>query len=284
MTLENYYRNAGVSRVGSREIEGLQDERPEEFRRLGLRMLAREICEILRSHDPGSCAINATGGYKAQIAIAVLMGQAIGVPVYYKHERFDEIVPFPPMPVSLDMDIWLKCSPMFYDLGRTTEPVAVALWREELGSPLDERMETLLDRVEIDGTEFVGLTPTGQIFHETFRERFRQQASRSLPRAAQGSEKREPHLEQAGWPGEHPDVERFMRAVTAEVSFVCRCSTIYFNPDLGARCCFRLSTKGIEGIYPSGGATVKFRVDTTAVSQDEKLAAVAKLNEWLASR
>ena len=75
-----------------------------------------------------------------------------------------------------------------------------------------------------------------------------------------------------------------MRAVTAEVSFVCRCSTIYFNPDLGARCCFRLSTKGIEGIYPSGGATVKFRVDTTAVSQDEKLAAVAKLNEWLASR
>ncbi|MBK8182915.1 MAG: hypothetical protein IPK63_08425 [Candidatus Competibacteraceae bacterium] len=29
------------------------------------------------------CAINATGGYKAPVAISVLIRQALGVPIYY---------------------------------------------------------------------------------------------------------------------------------------------------------------------------------------------------------
>jgi len=36
-------------------------------------------------------AINATGGYKAQIATTALIGIALDIAVYYKHERFNEM-------------------------------------------------------------------------------------------------------------------------------------------------------------------------------------------------
>ena len=85
-------------------VEGLRDDDPDLFRTQGLRNLAKLFGERVRESRQNfiPCAINATGGYKAQIAIAVLMGQALDIPVYYKHERFDAIIPFPPMPVALD--------------------------------------------------------------------------------------------------------------------------------------------------------------------------------------
>ncbi|MGI5862875.1 MAG: putative CRISPR-associated protein [Myxococcales bacterium] len=72
----------------------------------GLRNLVRAIGKIARdAGGPEWVAINATGGYKAQIAVAVLIGQALGSPVFYKHERFEsEVIAFPPMPVSFDYD------------------------------------------------------------------------------------------------------------------------------------------------------------------------------------
>src|SRR5207253_8182541 len=45
-------------------------------------------------------------------------------------------------------------------------------------------------------------------------------------------QKRPPRLERAGWPGEHPEVERFLARVTAEVPQVAHCATFYYNPDL----------------------------------------------------
>ncbi|MFM6355576.1 MAG: putative CRISPR-associated protein, partial [Planktothrix sp.] len=103
--LKYYYQSQG-HRTEPKKIEGLQDDQPKLFRTKGLRNLAKTISQIVREQTPRYCAINATGGYKAQIAIAVLMGQALGVPVYYKHERFSEIIAFPPMPIGLDFSLW----------------------------------------------------------------------------------------------------------------------------------------------------------------------------------
>ena len=50
-------------------------------------------------------AIDTTGGYKAQIAVAVVLGQALGIPVFYKHEKFSETIAFPPLPISLDYSL-----------------------------------------------------------------------------------------------------------------------------------------------------------------------------------
>ena len=237
---------------------------------------------MIRSDSAAACAINATGGYKAQIAVGVLLGQAIGVPVYYKHELFSEIIAFPPMPVALDFEVWMRASGMLYDLERSSEPISAALyaevWQEK---DLSEKCESLVERVQIDGQDYLELSPTGQIFHETFRERFRTARDQVLPPPAPPSQKRTPRLEKAGWPGEHPEVERFMSRVTSEVPQVTHCATFYYNPDLAERTRFRVGRNGIEGFYSDGSFTVKFRVETTARTPGQQAAVVAVLNEWL---
>ena len=117
--LQSYFTKARWS-VKIHCVEGLRDDNPELFRTQGLRNLAKLFGEQVRESRKNfiPCAINATGGYKAQIAIAVLMGQALDIPVYYKHERFDAIIPFPPMPVALDFSLWQRASGMFIVLAK----------------------------------------------------------------------------------------------------------------------------------------------------------------------
>jgi len=274
--LQHYYRSQGHAPVETVEVPDLQDQEPKRFRTKGLRNLARELCRVLRNYSVDSCAINATGGYKAQIAVAVLIGQAIGVPVYYKHELFSEIIAFPPMPVSLDFEVWLQANGMLFDLERSSDPIPAAVYAEDW----NEKYESLVERVSIDGIEYLDLSPTGQIFHETFRERFRVRQQDVLPAPAR--KKLPPHLEDAGWPGKHPEVRRYLERITEDVPYVVRCATYYYNPDLSERIRFRRGRDGIEGIYSNGSYTVKFRVETTASTNAEQNAVIAYLNEWLA--
>src|SRR5437773_1205753 len=100
-------------------LENLKKELQEgkiryDRRTRALRTPARRICAVVRERSAAACALNATGGYKAQIAVAVLLGQALGVPVYYKHELFSEIIAFPPLPVALDFEVWMRASGMLY--------------------------------------------------------------------------------------------------------------------------------------------------------------------------
>ncbi|MCI0457635.1 MAG: putative CRISPR-associated protein [Gemmataceae bacterium] len=275
--LKSYYQGKGHAPVETIDVPDLQDQDPKRFRTKGLRNLARKICGVIRERSATACAINATGGYKAQIAIGVLLGQAIGVPVYYKHELFSEIIAFPPMPVALDFEVWMRASGMLYDLERTSEPTSAAIYADEW----DEKYESLIERIQIDGQDYLELSPTGQIFHETFRERFRTARDQVLPPSVPPAQKRPPRLEKAGWPGEHPEVERFMSRVTSEVPQVGHCATFYYNPDLAERTRFRVGRDGIEGIYSDGSFTAKFRVETTAQTPGQQAAVVASLNEWL---
>lgn len=277
--LKSYYQSKGHAPVGTIDVPDLQDQDPKRFRTKGLRNLARKICGVIRERSAAACAINATGGYKAQIAIGVLLGQAIGVPVYYKHELFSEIIAFPPMPVALDFEVWMRASGMLYDLEHAAEPISAATYADEW----DEKYESLVERVPIDGQDYLELSPTGQIFHETFRERFRTARDQVLPSPIPPSQKRPPRLEKAGWPGVHPDVERFMARVTSEVPQVVHCGTFYYNPDLAERTRFRLGRDGIEGVYSDGSFTVKFRVETSAQTPGQQAAVVAALNDWLRS-
>ena len=278
--LQQYYRAQGHALVETVKVEDLQDQDPRRFRTKGLRQLARELCKILRERTPAACAINATGGYKAQIAITVLLGQAIGVPVFYKHELFPEIIAFPPMPVALDFELWMRANGMLFDLVRDLNPAPFSLYADEWS----EAYESLVERVNIDGQEYLELSPTGQIFHDTFRERFRSHRDHVLPPSIPIAQKRPPRLEAAGWPGEHPEVRRFMEEVTAANPWVSHCATFYYNPDLGERTRFRPGAHGIEGVFSNGSYTVKFRMETSAQTAGQQSAVVAALNEWLDSR
>jgi putative CRISPR-associated protein (TIGR02619 family) len=278
--LVRLFRKRGHDPVEAIAVPDLQDKDPKRFRTKGLRNLARLLCGKVREHSAGACAINATGGYKAQIAVAVLLGQALGIPVYYMHERFSEIIAFPPLPVALDFEVWMRASGILYALEHNPQPAPAAVYADDW----DEKYESLVERVRIDGQDYLELSAAGQIFHETFRERFRSARDHVLPPPVPPGQKRPPRLEKAGWPGEHPEVERFLTRVTAEASQVVHCATFYYNPDLPERTRFRQGRDGVEGIYSDDRYTVKFRVETSARTPGQQAAVVAALNEWLAAQ
>ncbi len=230
----------------------------------------------MRETGADFCAINATGGYKAQIAIAVLMGQALDIPVYYKHERFDAIIPFPPMPVALDFSIWQQASGMFMVLSKE----GIVSW-EQYREDWDERFEPLVNREEIDGEDYLELSATGQIFHETFRTRFQQIKAHSLPRSATGNEKQTPNLGHHGYGQARTSILRFLQKLTDEVPYVRFCHSTYWNPDLPESNRFRPSGGEVQGIYSNGTYCVKFKVHTTSDDQDVLPGIVADLNDWI---
>lgn len=256
-------------------VEGLKDDDPKSFRGRGLRNLAKLLGERVREAGPDFCAMNATGGYKAQIAIAVLMGQALEIPVYYKHERFNAIIPFPPMPVALDFELWERASGMFRVL---SQPDACEPWKQ-FSEDWDERFEPLVNREKIDGTDYLELSATGQIFHDTFRSRFQHHKTARLPGAS--SEKKPPTLYNHSYGPARPIIERHLKKVIEERPYTSSCHTTYWNPDLPEKNRFRLADGKVQGIFSNGTWCVKFTVLTTAEDEDQLRAAAADLNEWL---
>ncbi len=278
--LEVYFRRAGHSSVQARTITDLQDRDARLFRTRGLRNLAREVCKVIRDYGAASCAINATGGYKAQIAIAVLMGQALGVPVYYKHELFDEIISFPPMPVAFDFEAWMRLSGLLLVLQADLQPADLV---EDYPDDA-ETLESLVDRETVDGVDYLELSPTGQIFHETFRERFRTTRDQVLPPAVPTGQKQPPHIEDSGHMHAVRGLKAFLEAVTAGVPQVVRCTTSWSHPDLPRPARFWVGAEGVEGQFSDGKALVKFRVETSATTPGQMASVAARLNEWLQER
>ncbi len=279
--LKSYYDDRRQAPVETIEVADLQDDDPKRFRTRGLRNLAREMCRVIRERDSRTCAINATGGYKAQIAIGVVLGQALGIPVYYMHERFTEIIEFPPLPIAFDFELWMRASGL---LGVLTRDQLAR--RSDFEDEWDERYESLVVSEEIDGIRYLDLSPTGQIFHETFRDRFRSARDQVLPPPALARRKRQPTLkgDEGHMRAHHDEIARFLQKVTSEVPQVVWCETNYFNPDLPGSPRFRETRGEVEGLYSDGTWTVKFRVDTTATTDGQRAAVVAALNEWLAER
>lgn len=274
--LKYYYTEKG-HHTNLQEIEHLQDKEPKLFRTKGLRNLAKKVSEIVRNQDPRFCAINATGGYKAQIAIGVLMGQALGVPVYYKHEFFSEIIAFPPMPISLDFSFWLEKNGLLGALERVENSNEMLAW-DEVAEDWDERMEALVERVEMDGVVYLELSHTGQIFHDTFKGRFASERDRILPQIVPNNEKEQPRLPNHNWGNAQTPILNFLQKIIDECSYVRACRTDYWNPDLSLSSLFRLKGDKIEGIFSNGTWTVKFIVETSANTSGQRAACVADLN------
>ena len=282
--LQSYFKAHGWHNVSCHTLDGLRDDDPNLFRTQGLRNLAKKCGELVRFAGGAEfCAINATGGYKAQIAIAVLIGQALDIPVYYKHEFFrtDAIISFPPMPVALDFSLWERASGMFMALSRAN---AFEPW-QHFEDDWDERFEPLVDRVDVDGAEYLELSPAGQIFHETFLQRFQQFKTERLPPAAAPGDKRDPRLGDHAYRQARVPIENFLGRITWEAPYVLSCRTTYWDPRLATTTMFRLSSHGIEGVYSNGTWSVKFAVETTAGQDsptDSLNVIVADLNVRLA--
>ncbi len=151
-----------------RKIEKLSDKNPGEFRAKGLRNLVKTMAEIYRAgKDYGIVAVNATGGYKAQIALATALGQALEMPVYYRFERFNHIIEIVPIPLKISTDIVEAYLEMFLMLDCASDGIPkkeflrYGGWRSFADIPED--IKVFIDEVE---GRYV-LSPMGQVYLES---------------------------------------------------------------------------------------------------------------------
>lgn len=273
----------GFSTVEQRTITGLTDTDPQMFRRVGLRSLAREICMSIRSYGSEFCAINATGGYKAQIAIAVTIGQAARVPVYYKHELFNDIISFPPMPVAFDFSLWLKHSSLLANLANVDQlPISQLGEDSEDVTGQYSEIESLVDLELLDGETWVALSPTGQIVHETFRHQFQRDRLRLLPAVVLHKQPCRMKADEAHLKRYQDEIMRFMERIRDENPYVVSCHSDYFNPDLPRKPHFRLKAGKIRTLYSDGSWSAGIVVETDRSATPDQLQALCfVLNEWL---
>jgi putative CRISPR-associated protein (TIGR02619 family) len=172
--LSNYFERpdcpVGFEKCLTVTVGGLQDEKPLLFQRDGLTNLVRMLGDEYRKWG-GSIAINATGGYKAQIAFAVAFGQATGTPVYYKHERFDQIIRFPQIPFTLDLSFVENHLKLWADLAEPDASFDEDAIQNRLGveKTLQEAIYPLLDWIEDDGVRLFSLSALGLVYWEAFR-------------------------------------------------------------------------------------------------------------------
>ncbi len=144
------------------------------FKMRGLRSLVATLIEqIRRERSAGHrVLINATGGFKAEIAYATLVGLLFDVPVYYIHEAFHEIIEMPPTPIGWDYSLLADYEEFFGWLNSDLRPTRQVEARLK-GLPAEVRL--LLTEEE----EFMLLSPTGEAFYEAYRDRLR--AAEAVP-------------------------------------------------------------------------------------------------------
>jgi putative CRISPR-associated protein (TIGR02619 family) len=262
------------ARVESRRIAGLQDGDPQRFEKEGLRHLVQEIGAIAGRHGSNALLINATGGYKAQISFAGLIGQALQIPVCYQFEDFSEVIVLPPQPVALDMHFWLEHVQLFYELAENEG--------DALETTQEPRFDPLVDEITVDGQHVRGLSAIGQLFHETFRHLFRLQREKFLPPEAGLKPEAKKVRYEKSVPGRPPGIENWFERLK-RVPFVKEIYTHYYNPDLPLAHYFRPSSRTdvsqVEGGFSDGKATIKFDIITTATTKAQRAAALEYLKE-----
>lgn len=275
--LRQYYEHRDnpyyFNQVTVETLAGLTAADPQRFRREGLRNLVRAIAKEVQREGANRLVINATGGYKAQISFAGMIGQALEIPVCYLFEEFSEVIELPPQPIALDLSFWLAHADLFF-----------ALARDELDynpATTEEKFASLVEEIRVDGTTVVGLSAVGQLFHETYQQRFHRQRQLLLPPAAEQPPTGKKIIYEDQNHGRHPGLETYLRRLL-EVPYVTRINTFYYNPRLPVKNYFRRTrddrVDAVEGGYSDGQATTKFTVYLTATSLSERQAALADLS------
>ncbi len=160
--LESIFRHEradfSFDQVAIEIIEGLSNEKFEIFRKTGLKNLVSTLCTLIRQYQ-GGISINNTGGYKAEIAFAGIVGQAFGVPVYYQFEDFSNMIELPPLPISVDVLLWRDHLELFMELKEKNEVRITEDWVSQ-----DERLAQIIETTRIDGETWLSLTPMGHLF------------------------------------------------------------------------------------------------------------------------
>ncbi len=259
-------------------VTGLQDEQPLVFKTEGLPNLVRLLgAHYRRWGGAETVAINATGGYKAQIALAVAFGQATGTAVYYKHEKFDQVIPFPRIPFALDLSLVRDNLKLWADLaefGVSFDPETLDR-RLPASEELRDLMFPLLESIE-EGS-FYCLSALGLVYWEAFRSLspdIKLKPARVAGR--RGCRFAPDHHYPIGFK-EH--VRRFYDAFP---DYVSECHSIDYSGQGGIKTGLRIKDKRLIGEYVDrDGFGARFEIVTSAENQMEREWLIVRFNEWL---
>lgn len=141
------------------------DFKPYRFMVDGLNSLVNNLVKIAKEYkERGDVVFCVTGGYKAELALANLVGLLYKVKVYYLHELFKDTVVIPPLPLVVDSKFW-QYNKEFLEWIRD-EPRT----KEEIEREFGKLSRELIFLLEEKDKRFC-LSPVGQLIIEYFRDR-----------------------------------------------------------------------------------------------------------------
>lgn len=172
-TLQTHYSNHRNHPAECFEIKHLNYQE-KAFKMRGLRNLVATLIENIRKEQQAGREVlfNATGGFKAEIAFATLIGLVFNIPVYYIHEAFRDIIEMPPTPVGWDFNLIAEHEEFFEWLNadlRTTEEVEkqIVNFEKRIGHFLEgPKLRMLL----VEEEEYTMLAPTGEVFWKAYTD------------------------------------------------------------------------------------------------------------------
>ncbi len=269
--LEAYYIERGLSdlrNIKVKVIDDLQDKVPARFKVFGLRNLVRVLGDIVKDKFD-EVVIDATGGYKAQIAVAVVFGQALGIPVLYRHERFHEIIDFPPLPVSLNYELLGESAALLSQFERNE-----ALTLSEI-EELDPRIRVMLEEIDVDGEEMYEMGAVGQIFLTGFRLRFPR--DRTL-KPVDPTSKQPPSFRDDHYP---KGFKEFVEKLINEVPWIKTCHSLPYHKQKAIKTTgFDVRQGKLIGMYRADDFGARFEILTNAEGDDQLTWAADQLNQF----
>jgi len=246
------------------QINDLNDKDVYKFKNKGLKNLVKEISKIVRKFGNERLLINATGGYKAQIAFAAIIGQTLQIPVAYLFEKFSKIITLPPQPISFDFEKWTKSFSMLHHLNQ--EGILDEKELNRYGDPL--QIKELIDSIDENGTKYIELSPIGQLFFEKYFINFSINKGNYLPEDHSGEKK---IIYEDKNEKKHKGLDNYLQKIL-KLLYCKKIGVFYYNKSgLPEKNRFYISkhiktSETIEGIFTANGATSKFLVYTTATN------------------
>lgn len=159
-------------------IPGLQVSDAERLRREGLpgfvKAVVSRIEENRYTYEMVLCPV---GGYKGIVPFLTALGMAFHLPVLYTFEFIDSLIRLPPLPFSLDRDLYARARGALVELGKKSEMREDEFLARIKGYTEDER-DLFLSFVEPSGRPgFI----TSTAFTETFAPEFERETAPVAP-------------------------------------------------------------------------------------------------------
>jgi len=259
--------------VSRREVRGLE-ESPKEMRTAGLRNLIAALTEEIEKAEKRSTApvINATGGFKAMVVYATVVGMLFGVPVYYVFESFEHKIDLVPLPLDWNLDFVAEHREFFEWIADDWKPASEVERRLQAYGEAAKQVRMLLE----DSNGHFALSAFGQAVWNRWRQ-FEltppPPPRRRKPKVSLGKDHHAPR-----------GLESFAGRLAAENCFVTQVTHKSECRPQPTRVLRSEADGSVYLRYSDGGSAVVLRVQTTAKGATQSRKAQALLEEWLRAR